>query len=245
MNILIATPCYGGMIHTQCAQSIMELRILFSSKNIRHEWLPIMGESLIPRARNASIAYFLCKDFTHILFVDSDIVFDPVSVLRLVDKDVPISACVYPYKDINIDNIVNKARSTSIDTTAILLSSMSYVMNTNDSVLDDGWLKVSEVGTGFLLIRKDLISKLVDLHPSLKYKNDCPYYDRLHQSMNDNFYLFFDTRVVDDRYLSEDYSFCHYVTDAGYDIYVDTTSGINHIGTYTYRGNLYMSMLYK
>lgn len=242
-SILIATPCYGGQLHAQCALSIMELRLLLQSKGINSEWLPISGESLIPRARNACIAYLLSSTCTHIIFIDGDITFHPGSVIRLLEKDVPISACVYPKKEIDINTIVTTARENiHISPDLVTLSTMSYTYNTTTPIIEDGWMKVDEVGTGFLLIRRDLILNMIDKYPHLKYENDCLNYNRLHPNMYDHFYLLFDTRIIDGRYLSEDYSFCRYVREMGYDILVYTLGGLNHTGTYTYRGNLYLSL---
>lgn len=242
-SLLIATPCYGGQVYASCANCIMELRILLLSQDVHSEWFTISGESLIPRARNAIVAYFLSTAHTHLLFVDSDIVFDPTTVTSLLKMNVPISACSYPKKEIDLQSLVEKARMSNADADSLILSSMSYVLGTStSSKMKDGWIKVDEVGTGFLLLKKEVLEQLIFLHPELKYENDCLYYNELHPDMANNFYLFFDTRLIDGRYLSEDYSFCRYVRDAGYEIHVDTKCGLNHIGSYTYRGNLYLSL---
>ena len=59
------------------------------------------GHSLIPSARNHFVSHFLKNPaFTHILFVDSDIIFTPENVFRLLEasKTKPIVAATYPKK---------------------------------------------------------------------------------------------------------------------------------------------------
>lgn len=249
MSVLIATPCYGGQLYASCASSIMDTRLLLQSKGINHEWLPIMGDSLIPRARNACIAYFLCSEHTHILFVDGDIMFDPQSLSKLLARDIPVVSCAYPKKNLDLPSLVAKSieagkAGREVHPGGMILTSMSYVVETEkDTKLENGWLKADMVGTGFLLLKREVVEKLVSLHPELKYENDCHQYDDLHPSINTNFYALFDTRIVDSRYVSEDYSFCMYLREAGYDIWVDTTSGLVHIGPYSFSGNLYLSLL--
>ena len=52
--------------------------------------------------------------------------------------------------------------------------------------------------------------------------------------------LFFDC-IIDEksnRYLSEDYAFCRLWQKIGGSVYADVVSGLNHHGTYVFRGNV-------
>jgi hypothetical protein len=270
--VLIATPCHRGEVHVDYCRAISSLCVLLNEKGIRNEWLPILEESLITRARNAYVAYMLSKEFTHLLFIDSDIVFDPTSIIELLIKDEHVSGCAYPRKRMDPNTIISTTLDfinwdilkTALETregsevktlvkngllqedmiNKISCKSLSYVLGseTDSKVDSDGWVKVTEIGCGVMMIKRETILALIKNHPDLKYKNDCAQYDVMHENMKDNFYLFFDTRCVDGRYLSEDFAFCRLARDAGFDIWIYSKAGVNHIGTYAYKGNLFLSM---
>ena len=59
------------------------------------------NESLITRARNKSLNKFMNTDCSHLLFIDSDIEFQPEAVMDLLLFDKDVSCCVYPKKGFN------------------------------------------------------------------------------------------------------------------------------------------------
>ena len=64
--------------------------------------LHMHSESLITRARNKIVLKFLSDEtLTHLFWIDSDIVFTPQSVCRLLLADRDVAAGVYPMKTFN------------------------------------------------------------------------------------------------------------------------------------------------
>ena len=53
-------------------------------------------------------------------------------------------------------------------------------------------------------------------------------------------YALFDTMIDPDsrRYLSEDYTFCRLWQQMGGEVFLDPRTGLNHVGHYTFRGNI-------
>jgi hypothetical protein len=270
VNILIAMPCYGGQVMVETSKAVMDLRTLLGSKGISSEWFTLTGESLIPRARNACVAYFLAKSFTHLLFIDSDIVFDPSSVLNLIDKDKDISGGAYPIKKLetsdicemtieslnwekikeyilsgmDMKDVIERAKKDeSMNPDIIHLKCLKYVVAVDEKVaIDQNWLSVKELGTGFLLIKRHVLESMIIKYSYLKYVNDGPQYDTIAPNMKDYFYLLFDCRCVNGRYLSEDYAFCQLARDMGYEIWVDMSICLSHIGRCAYKGNLLLKL---
>ena len=89
-KIFIGTPCYGGMITADYFKSCMQLVALAASKKIELQFATIGNESLITRARNTIVQLFMDHDYTHLMFIDADLAFNPESVIRMIefDKDV-------------------------------------------------------------------------------------------------------------------------------------------------------------
>ena len=72
-KLFIATPMYGGMAHGLYVKSCLDLQTTFSKYGIETKFSFLFNESLITRARNYLVDEFLRTDYTHMLFIDSDI----------------------------------------------------------------------------------------------------------------------------------------------------------------------------
>ena len=87
-KIFIGTPCYGGMITADYFKSVLQLTALAATKKIELQFGTIGNESLITRARNTLVQLFMDESqYTHLLFIDADIAFNPESVFRMLDLD--------------------------------------------------------------------------------------------------------------------------------------------------------------
>ena len=84
--------------------SILSLVSYFHKSNTDAVFYPIFFESLISRGRNAAVAEFLRSDATHILFIDSDITFEPEDVQKLIDSNKEVICSPYPKKYIKLEN---------------------------------------------------------------------------------------------------------------------------------------------
>jgi hypothetical protein len=249
----------GGQLFVGYHESILRLQKVLLVVGIEHEFITFGSESLIPRARNAIVAAFMSKKFTHLLFIDADITFNPDSILRLLIMNHHVSGVAYPKKGLQwqsiIDEItrlseISKQQQTSIqfNPNDIISKTLDYVLNFKKADdmpegqmrVENGFLEISELGTGFMMIRSEVLEALKQEYPDLKYKNDVGFYDTLHPDMKDNFWLFFDCVQcpVTKRYLSEDYAFCQRWKDCGGKIYVDISQPLTHTGSYHYSGVL-------
>ena len=84
-NIHFATPCYGGQINEVCFQSYMNWTILAMQNDLAFTIDTLSNESNINRGRNSCAAKFLAGDCTHLMFVDADIGWNPVDVVKIVN----------------------------------------------------------------------------------------------------------------------------------------------------------------
>jgi hypothetical protein len=171
----------------------------------------MVNESLISRARNTLTAKFLdMPDATHLFFVDADIGWEPWHLLVLLNRDVDVIGGLYPMKTMPIKWVVNGFEGAEEG--------------------PDGLQEVSKAGTGFLLMKKHVFEKL-NSHPAVKaYKNDIgldPKYDQYLKT-------YFDTAVRQQRYYSEDWTFCENWRDLGGKIYVDKRVLLRHSGAYVF-----------
>ena len=248
-KIFIGTPCYGGMITADYFKSCMQLVALASSRKIELQFGTIGNESLITRARNTLVQLFMDGDYTHLLFIDSDLAFNPEAVLRMLDYDKDVVTGIYPRKTIDWIK-VNKRLKDNPDMSEdeLLASSLQYNLNVKDPkniLLEKGFIEVMDGPTGFMLIKRDVFVRMAKVYPELKFVPD----QHINQSHDKEFeyhktsdwnYTFFDTMIEPQtkRYLSEDYAFCRLWQNMGGKIYADIMSGMTHYGNYAFRGNV-------
>lgn len=261
VHILIGCPCYGASIKECFFQSVMKLVVEFMKLGVCFTIKTISCESLIVRARNYFGAYVSSKpEFTHLLFIDTDIQFSPIDVLRLISVDKDIACAPYPKKYVDWESVYNnKDKFSSAD--EMKKDGIKYVINfntdkedknvtrNNESELtikvENGFIRVKDSGTGFMLINKNVFERMRKEFADIEhYKNNINMYSDASPEM---FYTYFDC-IVDPTsgfYLSEDYAFCRKWQLMGGDIWLDTNSTLGHYGDYMYVGGSFMQRYTK
>lgn len=244
-KLFVATPMYGGNAHGLYMKSCLELQGICHQHGIEIQFSFIFNESLITRARNYLVDQFLRTNSTHLLFIDSDIQFDPRDIFALIALDKDIIGAPYPKKSINWKNI-HAASQKNVSNAAFdpnTLESLmgDYVFNpvpgtTKFNITEP--LEVLEIGTGYMLVKREVFDKFKSEYPHLNYRPD--HVGQEHFDGSRYIHAYFDT-VIDPkthRYLSEDYMFCQYWRDIGGKIWLCPWMKTGHIGTYRFVGDM-------
>jgi hypothetical protein len=240
-HLVVATPCFGGQVSSIYASSIFHLqRVLRSRSNINLKVHLRDGDALITRARANLVTLFLDDPAaTHLLFVDADIGFTPEQVFRLIESGADVVAGIYPIKRVNWDKA---KRMLDGNRPAVPSAALDYVLEINDPdniVVVNGFTRVRYAGTGFLMIRRQVLEKMCQ-HPSyasLQFFREHSA-DALAGSPN-RFALF--ECMIDPKsgtYLSEDFAFCKRWTDIGGEIWADLESRLDHVGPSVFHGDI-------
>jgi hypothetical protein len=248
-KVFVATPMYGGMAHGLYIKSSLDLQTTMSKYGIETKFSFLFNESLITRARNYLVDEFIRSDFTHLLFIDSDIHYNPQDVIAMLALDKDVIGGPYPKKSINWGNVAQAARNhPNMEPKELETLVGEYVFNvvkgTKQFQVTDP-LEVLEIGTGFMMVKRGVFDTMKDAYPMIHYKPD-----HVGQANFDGtryIHAFFDT-VIDskdsitgggsDRYLSEDYMFCQMWRKIGGQIWLCPWMKTQHIGTYAFTGNM-------
>jgi hypothetical protein len=131
----------------------------------------------------------------------------------MIDRDVDVIGGLYPMKTMPIKWVVNGFDGAEQG--------------------EDGLQEVSKTGTGFMLIKRQVFEDM-KAHPAVKpFKSDIGLEPELDQHMR----TYFDTAVRDNRYYSEDWTFCENWRDLGGKIWVDKRVMLRHTGSYVFDQN--------
>jgi hypothetical protein len=210
-RVHICMPCYGGMLTESTFMSYIKWSNTCRQLGIDWTMETMTNESLISRARNTLTAKFLHnKESTHLMFIDADIGWEPWHLLVMLNRDVDVIGGLYPMKSLPV----------------------KWCVNGFDGAEEgpDGLQEVSKTGTGFMLIKRDVFEKL-NAHPATRpFANDIGLPPELNQYMK----TYFDTAVRENRYYSEDWTFCENWRDLGGKVWVDKRVLLKHTGTYVF-----------
>jgi hypothetical protein len=175
-KLFVATPMYGGQCHGMYSKASLDLQGVCMQYGIDVRFSFLFNESLITRARNYLVDEFLRSDFTHLLFIDSDICFDPQDVLALIALDKDVIGAPYPKKSINWRNIaLALTKNPTMNAGELDTLTGDYVFNPvpgTKSFRVTEPLEVMEIGTGYMLVKRQVFDKFKESYPTLTYKPD-------------------------------------------------------------------------
>jgi len=248
-KVFIATPMYGGMAHGMYVKSCLDLQSTLGKYGIETKFSFLFNESLITRARNYLVDEFLRSGYTHLLFIDSDVHYNPEDVVALLALDKDVIGGPYPKKSINWGNVAEAARKhPNMNPRELEKLVGEYVFNvvkgTSQFQVTEP-LEVMEIGTGYMLVKRHVFDKMAVEYPNIRYKPD-----HVGQSNFDGsryIHAYFDTVLYlkflvsgggTVHYLSEDYMFCQMWRKMGGEIWLCPWMKTQHIGTYAFTGDM-------
>ena len=256
-TLIILTPCFGSVCFVNYVNCLIATIQMCQSLQLPIRVEFCKNDSLVSRARNNLIAKAMTvEESTHFLFIDNDITWEPVDILKLMLADKPLIGGIYPLKHYHWERLV-KDEGNPYNTNVI----QSWLTRKNNSQLKDmvspenmiqhnllkyninylenfltienNLAQVRHLATGFMMIQRSLIEKMMRSFPSTKYTDDVGF---LQPHENVYAYALFDCGVEDGHYFSEDWLFCSRWSKMGGSIYADVSINLTHTGIEDYKG---------
>lgn len=227
MKIFIGIPCVSYKLYSGTVNSLLNLDRLLKNENYDVEIHIENGISIVDHARNKLITKFINSNCEYILFIDDDIEFDPLNILKMIRLNCDVIGGIYPNKCYNWEKIIDASRiiqnEPNIIGDKIRNFGINYMfknpINNLQFNVSEEPIEVEGVGTGCLLISKNAIEKM----KNEKYK------------LNGNeYYRIFSISIENEEYVSEDYNFCNKWREIGGKIYIATFNKCNHWGIHKF-----------
>jgi len=218
---MIGLPAYDHKVSVKMAISLMKLGQMVLEHGIDIQVNSVCGCSVVTRARNMIAEQFLKSDCEHLLFIDADMTFEPEDVLRLLvwNQDKGVVAGAYEARK------EGKVYILTLDS------------KDNAVIMDDmGLVRAKRAATGFMMIQKRVFTKLAELHPEWLHKDNADPTKTLH--------AFFDFACTPEGYVGEDFLFCQRAIDAGFEVWIDPTIKLGHMGIHEFKSDFGNDVLY-
>jgi hypothetical protein len=237
ISIFVATPVHSDVsIHYFKACLEFQKECFVRKISVMFQ---VMKSSLVTQGRQLCVSGFMESSCTHMLFIDSDISFNFKMIERMINYDKEICLVPYPIKGTDHDKV--KARILAGDTLSPHLLGNQYTMSVPDPTnvkVTDGFIEVERGPAGCMLIKKEVIHKLIKEYPEFTINQHTLIDGKLVK--RNHMYNFFDTywNKDDKTYTGEDFYFCKLCKHAGIKMYALVDEYISHHGEYSYTGRL-------
>ena len=244
-GIFLATPVHSNLsIHYFLSVLSFQNRC-FINKTLLN--VGINKSSLVTQGRNLCVNDFFKPENNpktdYLLFIDSDIDFESNTIFKMIGADKDIISCPYPMKTFDTDKMWRTIKETNIVKTKDDVLKAAHVfpikIGDNELKMEHGVIKVTHAPTGCMLIKREVIEKMIKHHPELEIYQ--PTIINGKEDKKDNMFNLFDTLhdVETKRYFGEDFGFCQRWGDMGGEVHIYVLDNITHVGDHQYCGRFY------
>ena len=237
VRIFVATP-----VHSEVSIHYFKASLEFQKECFVRKipvMFQVMKSSLVTQGRQLCVSGFMESECTHLLFIDSDISYNFKMIERMLNYNKEICLVPYPIKGQDTEKVRNRILAGSkFDP---LLLGNQYTMSVEDPrnvKMDNGFIEVVRGPAGCMLIKREVIEKLIKEYPDYTIKQHTLIDGKLVE--REHMYNFFDTYwdPNEKTYTGEDFYFCKLAKHAGIKMYALVDEYISHYGEFGYTGRL-------
>ena len=223
-KIMIGLPTYDFKVTAKLAISLADFCVQATKYGVDIQICNISGCSVVSRVRNLIAKDFLDSDCTDLMFIDSDINFNAADIFRLMAWNIDPKKGIVA--GIPVARKKGKTYISTLDTDEDENILMNYM----------GLVKAKRVATAFMMIRREVFEKMYEAHPEWRYHDE--------KKIGDEMIAFFDFALKDGNYIGEDFLFCDRARELGYEVWIDPTIKLGHVGVEEFAGAFGEDYLY-
>lgn len=222
-NIMFALPAYDSKLSLKLATSLVEFAVTAQRHGVKFQINSICGCSVVSRARNLLAKEMLASDCTDLMFIDSDINFKADDIFRL------LAWTSNPKTGIAAGIPVARKKGK------VFISTLDQDEDGNIVMNNMGLVRAKRVATAFMMVRREVFERMNMELEGLEY------WDENTQSLMKSF---FDFKSTPEGYIGEDYLFCDRARSLGYEVWIDPTITLGHMGVEEFSGSFGEDWLY-
>lgn len=242
LNVMIGMPSHRGTVATPTLVTLLHLQQTLMQRGVSSHFMNV-DYAEVSHSRNV-IANVVVSDslFTHLLFIDDDMAFEPALIVDLIKFDKPIVGAICPKRSIDLEKFFEAAAAGgSFEQAQAEAATFVAKFRTGSNELQfevkDGWVPLAGIGMGITLIQRFALDELVRCEAvSDRWLGKDP---KLCDQTKEPRYGFFDA-VYDESsksMLSEDLSFCYrWRNQCDGEVWGNANYEIGHIGPMTFKG---------
>lgn len=246
-SLLVATPLYDGA-QGPFLRALLAFSALTRARGLPVSFAVMTHQPSISRARSGLVTAFLQGEFTHLLFIDSDIGFEAEELLGLVETalgnpDLAVIGAPCPRRLVNWPTVAAAAKAGLADGNPAALEKFSgdfafELLDPGAEIQLDRPVELARLGTGLMLIRRDVAETLRERHPELAYVPSA--LERAQAGLGETAWALFQPMIdpATRQLLSDDWAFCHRARAAGFRIWLAPWMRTSHTGPATFNGAL-------
>jgi predicted O-methyltransferase YrrM len=224
MKVIFAIPTIDGNIRSECVLGLATAQSLLHRAGIEHDLFILSDCPVITTARNTLVAMFIATNATDLFFIDADVGFDAAGVMKILERPEKVVAGIYPLKR--------------------EMAGFPVQIKTEDGIPIGraGLIEANLLPAGFMRIKRIVFERMMEAYPELQYKDNVI---DIAGSGVTQAYDFFGMGIDKDnqRWTTEDYSFCQRWRDIGGQLWVYPDIDFAHVGRKSYRGNYHRYLL--
>lgn len=206
-KVLLATPCYDGRLDVWYTNSLCNTIKMAAELKVEIVPLWVSFDALIQRARNDTMHIALEKQVDAVIWIDSDIEWQPEWFFKLLDYPQDVVGGTYRKKGDKEEYVIRQLTQRAPDPLT-------------------GLVEVDGLGTGFVKMSKAAVQYLWDASE--------PYIDP--KDMQER-RMIFDVVIENKSLISEDIHAFNTLQRGGFACYLDPKMVCNHIGPYKFVGS--------
>lgn len=205
-KVIIGTPCYDGRLDVWYTHSLVNTVKLAAERDVEITPIWVSFDAMVQRARNDTVQIALDMNVDDLIWIDSDIEWEPEWFYKLLDYPHDVVGGTYRKKGDVEEYVIREKFKRPIDK-------------------ETGLLEVDGLGMGFVKTSRKALQYLWD--------NGQPYIDK---KDNLERRMIFDVILKDGDIMSEDIVAFEKLQQGGFKVWLDPAMTCNHVGPYKFKG---------
>lgn len=226
-KIFIATPVQGSHVYSRYCTSLFRMGRHLQERGIASEYFTVQASDISFQRDDLASTFLGRTEFSHLLFIDSDMEFDPELAFKLLSFGKDFVGTIYAKRKIDFGTFQRETANGRSFNEALAVSHNFIFPNDRAVDFTHDLCSTEWIGLGFTLIARQCFERIEAHSPPVLY----PAPGEPNKLLKGFFRKFIEPNGVE---VTEDISFCRRVRGAGIEVLSYHAAQVGHIGEFVY-----------